>query len=177
MPTYLADWGLGERSSDPYAPVLLFRVRRLTQTLTSARLPRRAATALRRTDTANGCLVARTISTTQTRTERLKWSKPSTLGPQRGRTASKTAALLWNAASDELYASYPFSPPPHSKAALALRQQPVRNSLPRFPETRKADRLFCRLTFAYHGCPLFPPYFLGEMFLNCLYRGGINGGH
>ena len=55
--------------------------------------------------------------------------------------------LLRNAASDELYASYPFSAPPRSKPALALCRQYVLRTSPRFPETTKADRLFCHLTF------------------------------
>ena len=81
MPTHLADRGLGEGSSDPYAPVLLFRVRQLTQTLTSATFLQQAITVSWETDTANGCLVARTLSTARTRTEPMQRPKKNTLGP------------------------------------------------------------------------------------------------
>ncbi len=153
MPTHLAERGLGERSSDPYAPVCLFRVRRLTQTLTSESLFQQTIMAIWKADTANGCLVARTLSTARTRTESLQRPKKNTLGPQGGSTAQGTAALLWDTASDELYASYPFSAPPHSKAALIHCQQHVTSESPRFPRAPEADRLLCRLTNTYHGCP------------------------
>ena len=61
--------------------------------------------------------------------------------------------MLWNAASDELNASYPFSAAPHSKSTLVTIQQHVTRTTPRFPGTAEADRLLCHLTSIYHGCP------------------------
>lgn len=109
MPVYLAVKGLGERPSGPYAPIGLFRVRRLTQTQTSA-------TPSPKADAANGCLVARTLSSTPGTDLEQRFLKMAS-EPQRERCASTTAARLWYAASDELYAGYPFSAPNQSGAA------------------------------------------------------------
>lgn len=153
MPTYLAERGLGERSSGPYAPVCLFRVRRLTQTLTSARSFPRPTLALGKTDAANGCLVARTLSTTQTRTELRQRSERTRCGPQGDPVAWRPAVVSWDAASDELYASYPFSAASQDTTALVLWLQRVTRTSPRFPGKARADRLLCPLISTYHGCP------------------------
>ena len=82
----------------------------------------------------------------------MTWSRKTALGPHRGRASWRPAAWLCNAASDELYAGYPFSAATHSTAALARLQHHVTRTPPRLPGTAEADRLLCPWTSTYHGC-------------------------
>lgn len=123
----------------------LFRVRRFTQTQNTARLW---------ANTANGCLVARTLSSTLKRTEKKRRSEKWGIAPLPEFPARRTAVVPLVTASDELNASYPFSAPPNGTTASSTTHP--RGYLLRSQATKtkaESERRVRHLTFTYHGCP------------------------
>ena len=126
-----------------------FECGRLSHTQTSARPPK--------ADAANGCLVARTFSSTR-RTELQRRLSKSARKPERKIIAWRTAVLACAAASDELSATHSrHRPRPRPPERFPPRE--LHHEFPEHPEQRwqtacSADRLLPIM-----DVPMFSPWF------------------
>ena len=125
---------------------------RFTQTLTSVRL-------LHGADTANGCLVARTFSSTSKRTETHMRREKTYMRAATGILCLEGGCFSAERRLRRVKRKLPILGTTHRENSLNPNTQ--RPSL-QHPTTAhrptnkaEAERLLCYLTFIYHGCPYF----------------------